>query len=338
MSMEETIAKCGCNCSRCPTYKENLKTKTDRIRCSWGWKKYLKISLSPEKLRLCDGCQISNEKRKTYYINCIVRKCAIENGIENCAYCSLYPCGELKNLHITFAPDFKEEVEKRLGKKIPHKDYLDFIECYEGLNYLDNIRKNINKKEIVEFKKFSIKSKLTPFPKNIKEKDKLIYESLYNLIAKISGAINNLSFVEREALRRKRPRMLTLLWTFGRYGKFNKKEDEFLTINSLDYAKEKNQSMHKKLMEYFEIFEGFGTSIVIKPLIKKGWLTPTGGIRVKIGHKEEPIWNMSLSFDSNIGGKDGLLALVEYSKSLLSNYSEKAFKYFSKADMKSLFP
>ena len=333
MSTNEIIAKCGCNCSRCPTYKENLKTKTDRIRCSQGWKRYLNISLSPEKLRLCDGCQITDEQRKVYYLNCIVRKCAMENGIENCAYCSLYICGELKNLHITFAPDFKEKVEKKLGGKISHKDYLDFIECYEGLGYLDNIRKNIDKKEIVEFKKFSIKSKLTSFPGDIKTEGRLVYKSLYKLIEKINGTVDGLSFAEREVLKKKRPQLLTLLCTFGLYGKFNKKDDKFLTINSLDYAKEKNQCYYDRLMDYFDLFKDYGVHLKLTPLIKEDWITPTGGLRVRIGHKEEPIWVMTLSFNSNIGGKDSLAALTEYSKKLLSKYGEKAFKYFSKADM-----
>ena len=331
--MKEMIAKCGCNCSRCPTYKENLKTKEDRIHCSWGWKEYLSISLSPEKLRLCDGCQVSDDKRKVCYLNCLVRKCTIENGIENCAYCSLYICDELKNLHITFAPDFKEKVEKRLGKKIPRKDYLDFIECYEGLNYLDNIRTNINKNEIVKFKKFSIKSKLIPFPENIKNKNRLSYKSLYNFIEKINGPVENISFAAREALKKKRPYLLMLLWTFGNYGKFNTNDDKFLTINSLDYAKEKNQSFYDRLMNYFNILKGCGVHITITPLVEEGWVTPTGGLRVKIGRKKDPIWVMTLSFDSDIGGKDGLVALGEYSKKLLSKYGEKAFKYFSKADM-----
>jgi len=335
--MNEIIAKCGCNCSKCPTYKENLNTKEDRIHCSWGWKRYLNISLSPEKLRLCDGCQTSDDMRKVYYLNCMVRKCTMENGIENCAYCSLYPCNELKNLHITFAHDFKEKVEKRLGKKIPHKDYLDFIKCYEGLNYLDNIRKNIENNKIVEFKKFSIKSKLVSFPEDIKKKDRIIYKSLYNLIDKINGSVENISFEKRESLKKKRPQMLTLLWTFGLYGKFNKKDDEFLTINSLDYAKEKNQSMYDKLMNYFDMFKDYCVELELTPLIEKGWKTPTGGLRVKIGHKDDPIWIMTLSFKSDIGGKEGLVALGKFSKKLSSKYGEEAFKHFSKADMKSLF-
>ncbi len=333
------IAKCGCNCSRCPTYKENLKNKKDRIHCSWGWKKYLNLSLSPEKLRLCDGCQISDEMRKVYYLNCLVRKCSIENNIKNCAYCSLYPCDELKNLHITFAPDFIEKVEERLGKKIPHKDYLDFIECYEGIQYLDKIRKKLDKREIIEFKKFSIKSKLTSFPDDsvFPKKDRSIYKSLYDLIAKINGTVENLSFAVRESLKKKRPQMLTLLWTFGLYGKLNKKGDDFLTINSLDYANEKNQSMYYKLIDYFDILKNYSLNFKIIPLIEEGWVTPTGGLRVKIGRKEAPIWVMTLSFDSNVGGKDGLVALGKYSKKLLSKYGKEAFKYFSKADMGVLF-
>lgn len=334
--MNEIIAKCGCNCSRCPTYKENLKNKDDRIRCSWGWKKYLNLSLSPEKLRLCDGCQASDDVRKVYYINCHVRKCAIENGIENCAYCSLYPCGEVKNLHITFAPDFKEKVEKRLGENIPHKDYLDFIKCYEGIQYLDNIRKKLDKEEIVEFKKFSIKSKLVSFPEDIKKKDRLVYKSLYTLIEEINGTVDGFSFAERESLKKKRLPMLTLIWTFGNYGKFNKDDDKFLTINSLDYVREKNQSYYERLMDYFAVLKNYGVNLKIKPLVKEGWVTPTGGLRVRIGKKETPIWLITLSFDSCIGGKDGLVALCEYSRKLSSRYGEKAFKYFSKADMKVL--
>ena len=106
--MNELIAKCGCNCSQCPTFKDNLQTFEDRKRCSWGWKKYLNIKLSPEKLRLCDGCSISDDKRKVYYLNCYVRKCAMKNGVKNCAYCSAYPCQEVLAIHSLQKLDAKE--------------------------------------------------------------------------------------------------------------------------------------------------------------------------------------------------------------------------------------
>jgi len=94
--MEANLAKCGCDCINCPTYKENIRTMENRKICSAGWEKYVGIKLSPEKLRACDGCSVLDEKRKTYYLNCKIRKCAIINGIENCAFCKGFPCDELK--------------------------------------------------------------------------------------------------------------------------------------------------------------------------------------------------------------------------------------------------
>ena len=88
--MNINIAKCGCDCFNCPTYKENIKTIENRKKCSAGWAKYLDLKLSPEKLRACDGCSIPDTERKTYYLNCIIRKCAMTNGIENCAYCTVF--------------------------------------------------------------------------------------------------------------------------------------------------------------------------------------------------------------------------------------------------------
>ena len=168
------------------------------------------------------------------------------------------------------------------------------------------------------------------------KKDRSIYKSLYDLIAKINRPVENISFAKRESLKKKRPDILRLLWTFGSYGKFANNDDKFLTINSLDYAKEKNQSFYDRLMNHFNILKSYGVNLKLTPLIKEGWLTPTGGLRVKIGEKEAPIWVMTLSFDSNIGGRKALVTLGKYSKKLLSRYGEKAFKYFSKADMESL--
>ncbi|MGD8779857.1 MAG: hypothetical protein PVH88_12960 [Ignavibacteria bacterium] len=48
--MEISIARCGCDCSNCPTYKDNISTIEERRRCSSGWAKYLNIKLNPEKL------------------------------------------------------------------------------------------------------------------------------------------------------------------------------------------------------------------------------------------------------------------------------------------------
>jgi hypothetical protein len=332
--MDKMIAKCGCDCSKCPTYKNNLQSPEDRKRCSWGWKKYLNIRLSPEKLRLCDGCQTPDDKRKVYYLNCIVRKCALSSGILNCAYCSAYPCDEVKYLHTTFDDNIREKITAKLGREIPDKDYSEFIEPYEGIKNLDRICVTIDRNEINEPKKFQLRSRIKEFPSEFlrSEREGLILKSLYDLLAKINGPVPDISFAKREALKRKRPYMNLLLWTFGLYGIFRKKDDAFLTIDSKDYANQKNQRIYSKLKDHFQIFKDYGANFSLEPLGEK-WLTPSGGLQIKLGSRKDAAWIMTLSFDPNLNGRRGLIALQEYSKKLLNQYAEKAFDYFSNADM-----
>ena len=115
----------------------------DRRICSSGWEKYLNIKLSPEKLRACDGCSIADPERNIYYLNCRIRKCAMINGIENCAYCSGYPCEELTKTHSVQKIYNREDFIKKTGKEITETDYRRFIEPYAGLCHLNKDQKFI---------------------------------------------------------------------------------------------------------------------------------------------------------------------------------------------------
>jgi len=215
--MNELIAKCGCNCSQCPTYKNNLQTFEDRKRCSWGWQKYLNIRLSPEKLRLCDGCSIPDDKRKVYYLNCLVRKCAMKNGVKNCAYCSAYPCQEVLNIHSLQKPDAKEKIAERLGYEIPEQDYLAFIEPYEGIKHLDEIRQTLGAEKIVEMKQFSMRPKMVAFPHDLScSKDEISgYKFLHQILTTLEVA-DNVSYARKFTLEKNRKQLLKILWAFGR--------------------------------------------------------------------------------------------------------------------------
>ena len=180
--MNTFVAKCGCNCSKCPTYKNNLRTFEDRQRCNRGWKKYLNINLSAEKLRPCDGCSIPDETRKIYYLNCHVRKCAINNGFNNCAYCSAYPCQEVLNIHSMQKPGAKEKIVERLGGSIPEEDYLAFIEPYEGIKHLNEIRQTIGAEEIVEIKRFSVRPKIVLIPNDLLFSKNRLFNIVKNFI------------------------------------------------------------------------------------------------------------------------------------------------------------
>ena len=161
--MINDIAKCGCNCISCPTYKENVRTIDNRRECSSGWEKFLDIKLSPEKLRACDGCSISDSERKTYYLNCKIRKCAMINAIDNCAYCKSFPCEELLKAHSVQQITKREEFIKKIGKEISEQDYKLFIEPYAGLYRLNQIRQKITDKDFKDSKTFFIKIKFADF-------------------------------------------------------------------------------------------------------------------------------------------------------------------------------
>jgi len=328
--MKDLIAKCGCNCSKCPTYKENLRTLKDRENCSRGFERYLGARLKPEKLRLCDGCTIQANKRKVYYVNCIVRKCAFYNGIENCAYCSEYPCGDVLTLHETQKPDAPEKIAERLGNAIPKKDYLAFIEPFEGIKHLNEIRKSLKSEDIVKLKAASVKPKIIDFPDKFpySKNETKAFKFLHTILSSLETA-EKVSFARHIILQKNRKHLLKILWAFGEYGEWRKNGDLYLILNSEIYAAMKISSYHSKVLDYFNLLKKYDVNCKIVPVIEKGWLTPTGGLRKKG-------WFMRMSFDDNTGEINTLKALKSYVLLLEAKYSKNAFRYFSKGDMRVL--
>jgi hypothetical protein len=327
-NVKDLIAKCGCNCTTCPTYKDNLKDIDDRKKCSEGWEKYLNIKLGPEKLRLCDGCSIPDDKRKIFYLNCVVRKCAMKNGIENCAYCSAFPCEEVENIHEIQKPDTVQKIINKLGKPIEKKEYLDFIEPYEGVKHLNEIRKDLSSNEIIEFKKFSITPKTFPFPSKepIKDRETVKYKQIHTILSNIE-VFEDIPYARFLKLQKSRDNILKLLWAFGSIGDLN---NDFLLLQGKDYLEQKINGFYFKALNIFKILEKHNVICEIVPTQEKGWLTPTGGLR-----KEG--WFMKMSFSDSIGGVSLLKCFKDYVTILNHKYKNNAFRCFSKADMNILY-
>ena len=329
--MKDAIAKCGCNCSKCPTYKENLQTIHRRKHCSWGWKKYLNIRLSPEKLRLCDGCNLPDEKRKVYYLNCRVRKCAIRNGIENCAYCSAYPCQDVLNIHEIQVPNAREKIEDQLGTPIPQKDYLTFIKPYEGIKQLNEIHNSLESGDIIKMTHVSVIPVITPLPEDLRFtiEEKSAYRQIYQILSSLE-VYKNVSYARQSVLKKNRKQLLKLLWTFGRFGELRKEGGMHFKLSSKDYANQKISSYHSKVQDYFHLLEKYGVQCEIVSIKGKRWLT-TGGALRKEG------WLMKMSFTKNLDNDSTFKALRNYTMLLNEKYSKNAFRYFSRADMRVLF-
>jgi hypothetical protein len=96
----EMIAYCGLNCITCPIYlatreKNPEKQRQMKEQIVIAIKKYLGEEKRVEDITDCDGCKMQSGRLYSGCRNCQIRKCASEKGLENCAYCSEYPCEKL---------------------------------------------------------------------------------------------------------------------------------------------------------------------------------------------------------------------------------------------------
>lgn len=329
--MKDLFAKCGNNCGRCPSYRENLQTDEDRQRCSDGWEKYLGFRLSPGKLRLCDSCQAPDDENPIRYQDCYVRRCAVRNGVETCAHCSAYPrCEDVRM--VSLAVGAREKIAARLGVPIPEEDYLTFIEPYEGMKHLDEIRASLGLEEIVEpIKPPPFKPKTVDFPEDppVSKEERSGFKALHQLIRTIN-TVDADKYVMQERLKKRRQYFLKLLWAFGLLGESEEEGGLHLVLDGDIYLDQKLAGRYSTVVDhYFKTLEEYGVHCKHVPL-GEGWLLPSGWLR------RGKRWFMKMSFDDNAGGVAALKALQGYTARLNDKYGKRAFRYFSKADIRFL--
>lgn len=131
--MEPILTRCGYRCDLCLAYKPNIESNpSDQQKLSDGWYKYFGFRISPPEIA-CDGCM--SDDPNLIDINCTVRPCVIEKGLDNCAQCGQYVCERLTERLVVF-----EEVKNRIKAEVPRDDYLCFIRPYENKQRLDAVR------------------------------------------------------------------------------------------------------------------------------------------------------------------------------------------------------
>ena len=112
MEKEKMIAFCGIVCSECPAFiatqndDDKLREKTAK---KWSSDKY---PIKTEDIN-CDGCPVVGKRKMGFIASCCVRKCGLEKGVKNCAYCDEYPCEKLEKLwkHLQL-PEAKKLLDK----------------------------------------------------------------------------------------------------------------------------------------------------------------------------------------------------------------------------------
>ena len=99
--MTEMVAYCGLSCLTCPLYlatrqennEEKAKMKAEIVRLC---KELYGMDYTLADISDCDGCLTEGERLFSACKSCLIRKCAREKQLENCACCAEYACGTLE--------------------------------------------------------------------------------------------------------------------------------------------------------------------------------------------------------------------------------------------------
>jgi hypothetical protein len=220
------------------------------------------------------------------------------------------------------------QVEERVGRAISEKEYLTFVEPYESIRHLEEIRASLDREDIVEMKPVSFEPRVAGFSDAVPVSERAAYESLHRLIGRV-GAASGVSYAWREVLKKRRRHLLKMLWAFGCFGELEEEGDSYLVLDGETYLAQKIHSSYSVVQDYCRALGGYGVRCEHVPMEEEGWLTPTGALR-KGG------WYMRLSLDDDAGGVPVLDALRTYAARLDEAYGKNAFRRFSRADMQVL--
>jgi hypothetical protein len=308
--MSYLLGKCGNNCGKCLLHISNLKTKEDKKHVADGLSRYINWNPTPEKLKQCYGCQNTNPEAFHYIKGCRVRKCAQHYNLLTCAQCSAFPCEEVPKVSLN--TEHRAKQEARLGEKINEHDYNKFIEVYEGIKYLREIRRT---NEIVQIETLNYSPRVVAFPENLNDNFRVLHDLISNL-----GKASDVPYVMISVLKNRRKELLKTLYTFGTKGE---KVEDGLELSSKCYYSMKLPKMENKLKENLAKLEKFGINGEIMSS-SDDYLTPTGGLRSKG-------WKVRIS-----GNEVLLNSIYQYSRSLEREYGGSGFRYFSSGNMKNM--
>jgi hypothetical protein len=114
--MEKMISYCGLRCDTCPILLATLeqdKSEQQKMRESIIEiiAKQYGMALKINDINDCDGCKANSGKLFSGCLDCEIRKCAEQNKIENCTFCSDYIC-EILEKHFLKDTSARERLEK----------------------------------------------------------------------------------------------------------------------------------------------------------------------------------------------------------------------------------
>jgi hypothetical protein len=346
--MANLIAKCGMDCGTCPwgPYAREGMTTEEFDQFKKRAKEIL--GYTPIK-KPCLTCQTPDDQipkgSKLPSRNCLIRQCVDKIGVESCAYCSRFPCEQVKD---TAGAWNREKLEAKHGP-VTDDDYHRFIKPFEGLSRLERIRSSLDPEKVVDAAKVPpLRSKIVAFPGTLpfSQEETQGFKALHKLLATIKSASLGLkdvdTYPQQTRLKNRRKVYFRFLWIVGRHGELSDEEGAHIKIDSKTYMANRkgfgtgSLAMWEYLENLFKVLRDFGVHLEHKPSTdqkygRKGWLVKSGYMRDKPG-----LWIMTMAFDDTVGGDSTLKALKKYTAKLTEKCGNRAFRYFANVDMRIL--
>ena len=266
---------------------------------------------------------------------CQVRRCAINMGIKNCAYCSRFPCAYEKAHASAWTREVFEELH---GRPMTDEEYHTFIEPFEALKRLERIRATLSPDEIVEAKTVPLpKVKIVDFPKTISGPQIAGFKHVHSILSNLkhsilSGEDADLA-PQQHRLKTRVKTLFRFLWIVARFGKPDKADDQAIVVDAETFLKNRGSESGLSRWPNLEqmVFPALAKVNVQAELVElaEEWRVPTGYLRSKG-------WEMKLAFNKKSGGIAGVKAFQSYGKKLDAKYGKRAFRYFKDVDMRVL--
>jgi hypothetical protein len=288
----------------------------------------------------CQGCLTPDDKLAkdvgvhNFIRGCLARKCAIHNGVPNCAYCSRYPCDWIE-AHV--GEITRESVSERIGESVPDDAYEKFIEPFQGKVHLDKIRESLSKDDIIETKPVEIPiKKIVEYPATL---ESVTLKPVYDILARLARTDFGLKHPDTvqgdETIKARRDVLFRLIWIAFQNGLLV--EGKTLELDSVIYASNKKGrdplTMLSRAELYFRMLKQLGIQTELVQL-HDDWTTGLGYLRTHIPGSKDPAWKLVLSFEESIGGSVSLAAMKYFADELTDRYQKRAYTYFSKVDMR----
>jgi len=332
-------AKCGADCSRCPwshavreLHRDEAAFTEYRERC----KGVLGYSPSDNVFRDCVGCQTPDDQipaeARVPLKGCATRHCVDRLGALNCAYCSRFPCGYVADHGMSWG---RENTEARLGRAVSDEEYMAYVEPFEGLRHLEEIRATLGPSEIVDYPTLPpAKPRITPVPEGLPPEAIEPLRALHGLISRVKtsslGLTDTDTLAQRERWKGRTAHFLRFLWILGRLGE---PDGDRLHIAAKPYIENRGPQTSLATLSVLEEiviprFAALGVRIELTPL-GDAWTTPSGGLR-KSG------WELTIRLDPKVGDPRVLDALRIFARRLDEAEGSRGFRKFSSADLRCL--